>query len=90
VQAVEKLRGTNKVTSVCIPAHQGTVSNEVTSVCIPAHQGTVSNEADKVANKTTKRIPSVQIAGIPLCCTQRSHQDQVSIMKGTPAQVVGL
>jgi hypothetical protein len=74
MQALEKLRGTN----------------EVTSVCASAHQGTVSNEADKVANETTKRIPSVQIAGIPLCCRQRSHQNQVSIMKGTPAQVEGL
>jgi len=50
MQVLEKLSGTNKVTLVCVPGHQGTVSNE---------------EADKLAKERINRVLSDQIAGIP-------------------------
>jgi len=50
MQVLEKISGTNKVTLVCIPGHQGTVSNV---------------EADKLAKERNNRVPSDQIAGIP-------------------------
>jgi hypothetical protein len=64
MHALEKLSGSNEVTLVWIPGHQGIPRNE---------------EADKLATKGTSGVPSDKTVGIPFVVIKeviRSHLRQ--------------